>query len=420
MNIRPENKKPKVLIIDDEQAILQTLQASLKDEQFNVQTLDNSTQALDVITKYRPDAILLDIFMPHCDGSQLLSSIKEKHPDQEVIVISGFGTIPLAIDMIKKGARDFIEKPLNFDEILEKLQFLKQEWSAGDTSRFLPFGIAGSSALFCEFLDQLAQLAKTNFPVLLYGPRGSGKSLYAHYIHRVSKQKQHPATLIDCAQVHTIKSTSFQQPGTVILKNIHLLSPSRQQRILEELNNPKLEARIIATATPDLFSNMTKGLFDATLFYKLNVVPQELPTLAKRKEDIKTLINYFLDQANQICKKNVALSNGCKELLSNYKWPGDVTQLKNVITYTVAQAPYKNHVINPEDIVHYFTNNKSEEQFFDGFGSLEEAQQAFEKKFIFYLLKKNGYNIFQLSQALKVNTAQLRDKLKKLNVLANI
>ena len=251
-------KTPSILIIDDEQAIRDTLQAVLCDEGYAVTTLHNPSSALQTIGELVPDLVLLDIFMPNVNGITLLESIKKEYPTQKVIMISGFGNISIALDTIKKGACDFIEKPLNLDEILHKLQFLKKEPSYSKTeehsSVFSSHCLIGESYLFKEMLHSIEHLAVLDFPILIYGHHGTGKSTVAHYIHANSNYKQLPLLIIDCALI-THEDLSFeiqkQEHGSLFLKNINYLSLPQQKVLLSLLTTTKL--RIIASSTQQLY-----------------------------------------------------------------------------------------------------------------------------------------------------------------------
>jgi len=185
------NNSPLLLIIDDEITILKTLKEALEDEKFRVETLSDGNKSLDLIGKLIPDLILLDIFMPNCNGLELLKKIKKEYPQQKIIIISGFGNIPMAIEATKNGALDFIEKPLNLDDILSKILFLKKEnhqkpTNKTETKNLEIYGIVGQSYLFLELIQQAEQVANLSLPLLIYGQHGTGKTLLSKYIHQKS------------------------------------------------------------------------------------------------------------------------------------------------------------------------------------------------------------------------------------------
>lgn len=425
--------QPLLLVVDDEVAILKTLKESLEDENFRVETLSDGNKALGVIGQLVPDVILLDIFMPKCNGLELLEKIKQEYPQQKVIIISGFGTIPIAIDAVQKGAIDFIEKPLNLNDVLAKLEFLKKTNStaknkSNTTSKLFAyekFGIIGRSYLFQEFMQALNKLAPLSMPVTIYGNHGTGKSLFASYLHRTGNDAHGAFLTIDCninlneLPLKQINSAFATQRGTLFIKNIHTLSIKTQSQLLNLLQQPA-NFRLIASSKTSLFKLMQMNQFEETLFYKLNVAPIEIAPLIRRKYDIPLLTDYFLAQANKMYEKSVTISATGLRALRNFNWAGNTEQLKNTLDLIVqANEPTKN--ISASDLCMYLQETDTlfvEEQMFTRFSSLTQATQSFEKNFLTYSLKKNFYDISQTSAMLNLDISSLRDKLSELNILA--
>lgn len=273
------HQEPSLLIIDDEDAILETLQASLEDEGFTVQTLNDGSKILDTIGTLVPDAILLDIFMPNINGLELLEKIKREYPMQPVIIISGYGTVPMAVDAIKKGARDFIEKPLNLEEVLTKLSFLKEDASTlssiehTEAINLNRLDIVGQSELFLEFMTQVRKTAALKIPALIYGLQGTGKSLIAHYLAFCHFQQDKVIKTIDCTQQDNFKEKLMPTDGTIFFKNIQELSNdnqkkhsnlslliAKQQKLLLQLYLISLHACNMAFLTVCFFISSTASL----------------------------------------------------------------------------------------------------------------------------------------------------------------
>lgn len=417
------NNRPLLLIVDDEPAILHTLKESLEDEQFFVETLSDGHKTLDCIGALVPDLVLLDIFMPQCDGLDLLAKIKQEYPSQKVIMISGFGTIQIATEAIKKGAIDFIEKPLNLDEILSKISFTKpsahkQEKPKTVSADFLSLGIVGASALFRELMQHAAIIAPLNLPMLLYGPAGSGKELIARYIHQKSAYAHQEFTVVDCA-LESLADDIFEKIGTLFLKNIDQLSLECQQRVLDYISENKNNIRLIAACPSDLFKHVQAGHFNKSLFYRLNTTPVEVPSINKRRYDIPLLVSHFIMKANQAHQKAVVCSMPAIRLLRNHKWAGDVAELESFIEILIALASDQKAMIDVQDICKLLPEKNTafiDEQLYSRFDSLEQATEIFQQRYLSHLLKTYQYNIEQLAEFLQVPLVQLRDKMLKLHI----
>jgi len=416
----PMTTKKLILIIDDEVSILQTLKASLEDENYLVETLEDGKKAIDVIGKITPDVVLLDISMPGCNGMDLLPTIKQNYPEQKIIMISGFGTIPLAIDALKNGASDFIEKPLNLDDVLAKITTLTTHKS--NTPAITPVhdfnasGITGASTLFCELMHHIKLIAPLETPVIIYGPHGSGKTVIAHYMHTKSSYASQPCVVFNCASHTALPDELFHGTGSLILKNIESLNLDDQRKLLNHLES-KTNIRIIALSTPKLFSLVQKGLFNASLFCKLNTTPCEIPPLNKRRYDIPLLVSFFVTQINTMHNKAVSLTSDAIRLLRNYNWVGDVTELKNILTTTILTT--RATIIDAPEMQKHLPERDGifvDEQMYSRFNSLDHATEIFQRQYIKHLLKKHNYNTLQLAEFLQIPVASLNTTMIKLQL----
>lgn len=421
-----KHKNPLILIIDDEEAILTTLKAALTDEEYRVETLSQGQKALEKIGKLIPDLILLDIFMPNCNGLKLLAQIKKEYPNQKVIIISGFGNVPIAIEAVKNGAIDFIEKPLNLDEILNKISFLKEKEekkvSQYETDKALlrECNIIGESNLFLELIQQTEKLAPYNFPILIYGEHGTGKSSLARYIHKKGNKLGDFITVNGetlCQESETFLKKHFENDAkTIYIKHIDELGPKHQKILLSLLDDKN---RIIASSKTSLFELMQKKKFHESLFYHLNKAPLEVPPLRKRPYDIPLLVDYYLNKYNEKHKKKVVFTTQSIRLLRNHKWPGNIVELAQAIEKIVAYSNKDYEVTTPEHLTEILgerTIQFIEEQALLRFSSLEEATKTFKKNYLLYLLKKNHYNINQVSDRLNLSPIQLKNKLLELKI----
>lgn len=426
------SKKPILLIVDDEKAILKTFKDALEEEHFIVYTLDNSVKLLDMLGELVPDLLLLDIFMPNVNGLDLLVSLKKEYPDQKVMIISGFGTIPMAVEALRLGAVDFIEKPLNLDDLLIKLSFLQKEYvndyDLDIATQVLqqPVEIIGQSYLFRELMRSVEQIALLPLPTLLYGEHGVGKTLLALYIHRKKYHTEDLFFVFDC-QIQTdsssLKDKLLSMPsGTVYLKNIHTASHYVQQELVGILYDSPLEGiSFIASSSESLYSLVRQQKFSAVLFNYFNSIPIAIPSLNKRRYDIPLLVHYFLDQENKQQHKSVVLSASSIRKLRNKTWVGNVRQLKDFIQALVTLVPANIDSVTPALLEYYFPLFDAacvEEQSFNQFSSLKKATSAFEKEFLLYALKKNKYDMQQASDYLNVTIAELHDKMFELCIIS--
>jgi DNA-binding NtrC family response regulator len=340
--------RPLVLLVDDETNILHTLKAVLEDEQFLVEVIDSGSKVIDTIGKLIPDIVLLDIFLPNYNGLELLEQIKREYPAQDVIMISGFGTIPIATQALRAGARDFIEKPLNLDDVLAKLDYLKKQPAAKITTN-IPGGLIGQSALFKEIINALSLVAPLNIPLIIYGPTGSGKSLMAKYVHDHSPQSKLPFVVVNGSQIDRFDEALLTGPGTLFIKNIHMLQPEAQSSLLGFIKTHSA-VRVIASSLPTLFSQVQQGSFSMQLFCALNSTPLEIASINKRRYDIPLLVNTFLEQANSQLRKNVQLTPATIRALRNHAWRNDVAEIKFFIFSLVEKNPapalINHHTIN--------------------------------------------------------------------------
>lgn len=448
---------PSVLIVDDEPSILQTLSGLLSDEGFEVSTAVNGYEALKIIDSESPDLVLLDIWMPGIDGIETLQEIKKSNPHIQVIIITGHGTIETAVRATKLGAFDLIEKPLSIDKVIlainNALNFRRLE----EENKYLrkktleKNSINGDCSKTKELKKNIAAAAPTDSYILIKGENGTGKELVARTIHQLSPRADQPLIDVNCAAIpaELIESELFGHEkgamsgalnkkigkfelasnGTIFLDEIGDMSLITQSKILRVLEDQKIQrvggsrtisinVRVIAATNKNLEKEIEAGNFREDLYYRLNVIPIDVPPLRQRIDDIPDLVDTFLDEfANQGRSKRKTISQNALDMLSGYSWPGNVRELKNLIERLVIMVDKDK--IDVEDIPAVYNPATRQDQGAFGpeflhFQDFKEARKAFEKEFIRLKLIENRNNITKTAEAIGVGRSYLHKKIKDL------
>jgi two-component system nitrogen regulation response regulator NtrX len=363
--------KPAVLVIDDEEAIRSSLRMILEYEGYRFVGAASGREGVKAVETERPDVVLLDIKMPRMDGLEVLPLLRAEHPDLPVIVISGHGTIQTAVDAIRAGAADFLEKPLTREVVLHRLKTalesrkLRQEVDALRLRYDERYRIIGESEALAPVREAIARAAPTRASVLITGESGVGKELVARAIHRNSPRKDAPFIRVNCAAIpeELIESELFGHEkgsftgasrdqagkfvqadgGTIFLDEIGDMSLKTQAKVLRVLQDGEVEpvgaakpftvdVRVIAATNHDLEAAIAKGQFREDLYYRLNVVPIHVPPLRERSEDVTVLVREF---AEAFRKENNARTRGftpaALERMARLPWTGNVRELKNAV-----------------------------------------------------------------------------------------
>ena len=448
---------PTILIVDDEPSILQSLGGLLSDEGFNVITANNGYEALKVIDSESPDLVLLDIWMPGLDGIDTLQEIKKDHPFIQVIIITGHGTIETAVRATKLGAYDLIEKPLSIDKVIVAINNALNFRRLEEENRYLrkkmieKNSINGDSLPIQNLKKQIAVTAPTDTWILIKGENGTGKELVARTIHQLSRRASQPLITVNCAAIpeELIESELFghekgafsgatskkrgnfelADTGTIFLDEIGDMSLKTQSKILRVLEEQKfnrvggsrtltVDVRVIAATNKDLEREIENGNFREDLYYRLNVVPIEVPALRQRMEDLPLLVATFLDELakqNQTNKKTV--SPDAIELLSQYNWPGNVRELKNLVERLAIMS--EQEVIEAVDLPEPYNPSCAAEGLASdskllSIHGLKEAKKEFEKEFIQKKLSEHENNVTRTAESIGVGRSYLHKKLKEL------
>ena len=360
----------KILIVDDERAIRNSLKEILGDEGYDVDTAEDGIQAEEMIDKEHYDVVFCDIKMPGKDGEEVLDFVTGQGIDSAMVMISGHGDIDTAVECIKKGAFDFIQKPLDLNRILITVKNAAERTSLVKDNKVLKkkvYGqeMIGSSEALGHIREIIGKVAPTDARVLITGANGTGKELVARSLHSLSGRSAMPYIEVNCAAIPSelIESElfghekgsftsaikqhkgKFEQAdgGTLFLDEIGDMSLAAQAKVLRVLQEKKLsrvgsdkdiqvDVRVIAATNKDLREEISKGNFREDLYHRLSVIVIKVPSLDERKGDIPELINYF---SSQICQESgkgpVAFSPEAVAALQERTWPGNIRELRNVV-----------------------------------------------------------------------------------------
>ena len=444
-----------ILIIDDERNIRRTLDMILSGEGYQVFTCASAQAGLDVIKKERIHLVLLDIVMPETNGLDLLPKLLKVRPDLAVIMISGHGNVQNAVLAIKRGAYDFLEKPLDRDKVLLAISRALQTRELTEENRHLKqqiegrYEMLGQSPALTEIRDQIARVAPTNGRVLILGESGTGKELIARAVHKMSHRANNPFIKVNCAAIpeELIESELFGSDrgaftgavktrdgkflqadgGTLFLDEIGDMSLSVQAKVLRALEQGEFErvggaktfqvdVRVIAATNKNLHAEVEGGKFREDLYFRLNVVPLTASPLRERREDVPELAENFLNtyaEENGFLPK--ALSAETRDLLLQYDWPGNIRELKNLVERLSIMV--SGDTIYPEDLppLDGMTIPKQPGSFPDlGVGkTLRQVREAVERHYIAEALERHGGNVTRASNALGIERTNLHKKIKQ-------
>lgn len=451
-----------ILIVDDEPGILSSVSRILEDEGYQVSVAKSGAEALKAIAGEPPDLVLLDIWMPEMDGLETLKKIREQGPKFQVMMMSGHGSIETAVKAIKLGAYDYIEKPLSLDNIMLRVRHaldqhrLEEENLKLRTTVERRFELVGTSPAMQKLRQHIETAGPTTGRVLLAGENGTGKELVARAIHRASSRRDRPFVAVNCAAIPetliesellghergsftgatTQKRGQFEQAdgGTLFLDEIGDMSLSTQAKVLRVLQEQqftrvggnkliKVDVRVIAASNKNLAKEIEKGTFREDLFYRLNVLPIEVPPLRERREDIPLLVKHFLHMAAE--EQGLKLKDveaGALVVLQTYEWPGNIRELRNLIERLLIMVP--GPVIEASHIEGFLQAKPAAAGATAGsmalagqsYDSLKDARNAFERDYIARKLREHSWNVSRTADELKIERSHLHRKIKLLNI----
>jgi len=445
--------KSEILLIDDEKDIRFAVSEILKENNFSVREADTVEKALFEINKKLPDLIILDVLLDekNRDGIDILKFAKSVDSDIPVIMISGHANIKIAVDSIKLGAFEFLEKPFNKDRLLNfinraiETSSLKKENQSLKKNFYFSNQLIGSSSKIIKLKSAIERFSKTDSRILIYGPAGSGKELVSRLIHEGSSRNKNPFKIVNGAILDPahfevelfgsenndkILSGIFEKSnnGTLLIDNVSDVPLETQGKILRVLSDQKfrrvnglnelnVSIRFICSTSKNLTEEVLNGNFREDLFHRINVIPIEMPFLKDVKEDIPSLIEYFV--------KKISETNGIKPITVNskntvfydYDWPGNVRELRNLIERVVILASGKNEdvdkILSESLKISSVKQNKNEDTFQF---PLKEAREKFEKSYLQIQLNRHNGNISKTADYIGMERSALHRKLKSLGI----
>ncbi|PYN63013.1 MAG: Fis family transcriptional regulator [Candidatus Rokuibacteriota bacterium] len=439
-----------ILIVDDEPAIRATLRGVLEDEGYRVTAVGNGADALRLVTDEAPDLTFLDVWMERMDGLETLAEVRRLRPDAIVVMISGHGTIETAVKATRLGAYDFIEKPLSLEKTLlivaRALEHarLERENAALRESLEARAEIIGDSEPVRRLREHIATAAPTNGRVLIHGENGSGKELVARAIHAQSARRERPFVEVNCAAIpeELIESELFGHEkgaftgalarrrgkfeladgGTLFLDEIGDMSLKTQAKVLRALEEQAFErvggkdtiqvdVRVIAASNRDLEALIRAGRFREDLYYRLNVIPIEVPALRTRKDDITKLVDHFVAVfCAENGKRPKTVSGEALGYFLAYDWPGNVRELRNMVERLVIMAP--GDVVGADDLPAPLRPKDAAATPEGHERSLRDARDHFERAFIIAELRANDWNMTRTAERLGIERSHLYRKIK--------
>ncbi|MGE5753547.1 MAG: sigma-54-dependent transcriptional regulator [Deltaproteobacteria bacterium] len=447
-----------VLVVDDEVNIRKTLNGVLSDEGYKVLQAESAEKAVDTLSRSLVDAVLLDVWLPGMDGLDALRRIREMYPLLPVIMISGHGTIDMAVKAVKNGAFDFIEKPISLDKLLITLtraferEILRSENVELKQRVERRFRMVGDSEAMRKLRAEIAAAGPTNASVLISGENGSGKEIVAREIHRHSRRLDKPFVAVNCAAIpeELIESELFGHErgaftgavgrrrgkfemadgGTLFLDEVGDMSPRTQAKILRVLEERAFErvgggekirsdVRILAATNRNLPNEVAAGRFREDLFFRLNVFPILVPSLRDRKEDIPPIAAYFVEEVcgEQGKEKKVFSGEAMQRMLSHH-WPGNIRELRNVVERLVILTMGRK--IEEDTVRRVLAADLPSAQppiaqAFDE-ENFREATLAFEKAYLERKLKENDFNVSRTAEKLGMDRTSIHRKMKQLGI----
>jgi two-component system response regulator PilR (NtrC family) len=449
-----ENNKGRILIIEDEKSMREVLRILLEEEAYEVTAASDGLEGIEYIRQNIFDLIITDIKMPKADGFEVLKEVKEISPSTVVIMVTAFGTTESAIDAMKKGAYDYINKPFKIDEIRlivkkafekkslsEELSLLREKFR----SSFGLENIIGKSTKMLELFKLIPRVANSNSAVLISGESGTGKELVASALHNLSPRKNNNYVTINCATFPEgllesemfghmkgsftgavcSKSGLFEvaDRGTFFLDEIGEMPLSLQSKLLRVLENGtfrrvggttdiKVNVRIISATNINITEAVAAGSFREDLFYRLNVVPITVPPLRERTSDIPLLLDHFLFKFSKEPKR---ISHEAMELLMNYPWKGNVRELEHIVERVVLLSDKE--IIMPEDLPDEILQTASNLGCLPDFGGgvfdLEKLLERIEKDYLNKALEKSNGVKIEAARMLNLSFRSFRHRLHK-------
>ena len=458
-------KRTHVLLVEDEQELAKVTSERLEDHGYKVTQVTSGEAARPLLVDFAFDVIITDLRLPGIDGTQLLEEAKTRYPDIIGVVVTGYGTVKDAVEAIKRGAHDFVTKPLQFDHLLHLLStaleqrrlrtendYLRSQLE--DRYRFKE--IVGKSAMMQQLFELMETVANTTSTILITGETGTGKELVARAIHHNSPRRKNRFVALNCGAVpETLLEAELfghvrgaftgavnarqgrleqAHKGTFFLDEVGTMSASLQAKLLRALQEREFErlgdnesvnvdVRVIAATNLDLSKMVSNGKFREDLFYRLNVIPIHLPALRDRREDIPLLVQSFLEKLGarmEPPRTNVVVSQEAMRVMMAYDWPGNIRQLENLIERALALSPGRSQIdtsdlpaeLHKDEALTSYPAAPTTEESID----LNDKLQYIERELIRSALQRTNGNKRRAAQILNVKPTTLIEKIKRLNL----
>jgi len=448
-----------ILIVDDEPDIRELVSGILSDEGFTTRVAATGEKALEEISLRQPNLLILDVWLgdPKYDGLKILELIKKSNPDLPILMISGHGTVETAVNAIKLGAYDFIEKPFKTDRLLLVVSRAIEAAALRKENRHLKEGVLspqmiGVSSAIQNVRKTIEKVAPANSRILMMGPAGVGKELAAREIHTKSKRVSGPFLVLHClmdsdSSLDDLLFGTEETPessrklgllerahgGTLFLDEVSELPLESQAKLVRFLHEQSfkrrggthkvtVDVRILAATKRDIKISIDAGLFREDLYYRLNVVTLSLPPLKERLEDIPDLVTYFVERlSKQAGVPKRQFSEAALALMKTYKWPGNVHELSNVVERALILSPAANDAaVTPDELppeVRGETMPSSSQNATDFLSMpLREAREYFEREYLLAQVQKFAGNISRTATFVGMERSALHRKLRQLQV----
>ncbi len=453
-----EESAGRILVVDDEPGIRQALRQMLEYEGYEVWAAESGPEALEQYARRRPDLVLLDIKMPRMDGLEVLQRLRAEDPDATVVMISGHGTVETAVEALKRGAFDFLEKPPDREIVLRRIanalaerELERENAALRQRTQGSRGEIVGQSAVLRDVLEKVAKVAPTRAYVLITGQNGTGKELIAREIHALSDRAREPFVEVNCAAIphelieselfghekgaftgaHARRKGKFElaDGGTLFLDEVGDMSLAAQAKVLRALQDGVVQrvggseqiasdVRVLAATNKSLEEEIAEGNFREDLYYRLNVVPIHVPSLAERRDDIPLLVRHF---AAGYCAESglsgKTFSDEAIEALRTRPWPGNVRELRNTVERLVILAPGDEiGAAEVEGLTGSPIPGRRERglpELLETDASFSDYRDAAEKEFIRRKLDEYDWNVSETARRLEMQRSHLYRKIEK-------
>jgi two-component system, NtrC family, nitrogen regulation response regulator NtrX len=443
-----------ILIVDDERGIRETLTAVLRDEGFAADAVGSGEECLKALGRRAYGCVLLDVWLPGINGLETLRQMRESKSDAAVVIISGHGNIETAVRATKLGAFDFIEKPLSIEKTMVTVRNALRQRQLEKTNQQLTaelrdeYAMIGESVTMRALRKQIAVVAPTDGRVLISGESGAGKELVARAVHAQSRRAAAPFVEVNSAAIpeELIESELFghvkgaftgatmakkgkfelADGATLFLDEVSDMSASVQAKVLRVLEEQRFEpvgsntpvtvdVRVIAATNKRLDEEIEKGMFRSDLYFRLNVIPFEVPPLRERLEDVPLLVEYFNQRfAKAYGKKPKRFDPAAIEAMQNYSWPGNVRELRNTVERVVIMAA--NQRVNAKDLPAFGDAEPPASSY--RFPSFKEASDAYHREFIQRKLDEADGNVSRAAELMGIDRSHLYRRMRALGIPA--